>query len=171
MIVAPPWPLSPAALVKLERGGYQVHDFSAGAARGAIVRFFVKAPLHRCYAVLADVKAMPSYMPGLASIKVLSASDDTKILAYHSSIPLIPDFVLARHFEPDRRITWSKVRAPYKTIDGAWNFQSVQGGTVLSYWVAIDTGQVLVPSWLALDFEKQGSSRLVHAVRRRIEVR
>ncbi len=163
------WPLAPADVARLEKGGYEARDFLDGDAHGMSVRFFVKAPLHECYAILADVKDMPQYMPGLNKIRVLSATGDTKILQYHSGIPLIPDFVLARHFEPDKSITWNKIEAPYKRIDGSWRFQSLPAGTVLTYTVEIDTGQVFIPSWLAIAIEQQGRSQLVHNVCRRIE--
>ncbi len=169
MVAAARWPLGSSDVASLEKGGYETRDFQDGDARGMSVRFFVKAPLHECYDILADVKDMPQYMPGLNRIRVLSATGDTKILQYHSGIPLIPDFVLARHFEPDKSITWSKIKAPYKRIDGSWRFQALPDGTVLTYTAEIDTGQVLVPSWLAIAIEQQGRSQLVHNVRRRIE--
>ncbi|MBU6427539.1 MAG: SRPBCC family protein [Cyanobacteria bacterium REEB65] len=167
---APPaWPLTPAAVATLESGKYQVHDFALGEARGAIVRFWVPAPRRQCYQILADSRRMPDYMPGLAAVTIVSASDDTEVLRYHSSYPLIGDFVLERHYYPHRRITWTKIKAPYKRIDGEWDLLPEPGGTVLSYSVALETGMVLVPSWAALALQSQGLPQLVQNVTRRIE--
>lgn len=164
----PFWPLRDQDIAHLRGGETLSRDFDLSPARGATIRFFVKADPPECYRILASVPDMPKYMPGLEAVRVVEDRGNVKILEYKSQVPLIADFTLQRHFEPYRRIWWTKVKAPYKRLDGEWAFIGVPGGTVLSYTLVVETGLV-VPSWLAVQFQKQGSYQLVRNVRNRIE--
>lgn len=164
----PSWPLRDQDLEHLKAGEMLSRDFDVAPARGSTIRFFVKADVPTCYRQLANVPDMPKYMPGLDAVRVAADHGHMKVLEYKSQVPLIADFTLERHFEPDKRIWWTKVKAPYKRLDGEWAFAPAMGGTVLSYTLIVETG-MLVPNWLAAQFQKQGSYQLVRNVRSRIE--
>ncbi|MBM3266407.1 MAG: SRPBCC family protein [Candidatus Sericytochromatia bacterium] len=164
----PAWPLVPADVLSLREGQHLHKDFEDGALRGSIIRFFVRTDLHRVYGFLADVPAMPRYMPHLREIRVVAQREGVKVLEYKSQVPLVADFTLERHFEPPRRIWWTKVKAPYKRIEGAWDLFPAPGGTVVSYSLAVETGS-LIPNWMAAEFQKQGGSALVRNVTRHVE--
>lgn len=164
----PSWPLRDQDVAHLRAGEMLSRDFEVAPAKGSTIRFFVKEDVPTCYRHLANVPDMPKYMPGLDAVRVAEERGNMKILEYKSQVPLISDFTLERHFEPHRRIWWRKVKAPYKRLDGEWAFVEVPGGTVLSYTLIVETG-MLVPNWLAVQFQKQGSYQLVRNVRNRIE--
>jgi uncharacterized membrane protein len=130
----------------------------------------VRAELREVYDRLADVPQMPKYMPHMRSIRVIEERGSVKILEYRSQLPLIPDFTLERHFEPPRRIWWTKVKAAYKRIEGAWDLVPDGRGTLVSYSLAVETGTV-VPAWMALELQKQGGGALIRNVTRHVESR
>jgi len=111
---------------------------------------------------------MPKYMPSLGAIKVLEVKGKMKRLEYRSQLPLVPDFVLDRYFEPPKRIWWTKHKAAYKRIEGSWDIIPAEGGTIIQYSLAVETGGLL-PSWAALEIQKQGGRDLVRNVTRHIE--
>ena len=152
----------------MKAGEMLTRDFDVEPAKGTTIRFFVKAPAPACYRHLAYVPDMPKYMPGLEAVRVAQEHGQMKVLEYKTQTPLVADFTLERHYEPNKRIWWTKVKAPYKRLDGEWAFAPVTGGTVLSYTLIVETG-MLVPSWLAVQFQKQGSFQLMRNVRNRIE--
>lgn len=164
----PTWPLASSDVEKLADGITLIRDFEDDGLKGSTVRFWVKSPLKAVYEILADVPAMPLYMPSLKAVRVAEDRGAIKVLEYRSQVPLVSDFTLERHFEPPKRIWWTKVKAPYKRIEGEWMLAPAAGGTVLSYSLAVETG-MLIPNWMAVEFQKQGSSNISRNVRKRVE--
>jgi ribosome-associated toxin RatA of RatAB toxin-antitoxin module len=164
----PAWPLPEGDVAKLKAGQTLHKDFEDDGLKGAILRFFVKAEPAFVYKTLSNVEEMPKYMPSLGAIKVLEVKGSMKRLEYHSQLPLVPDFILDRYFEPPRRIWWTKHKAAYKRIEGSWDITPAEGGTIIQYSLAVETGGLL-PSWAALEIQKQGGRDLVRNVTRHIE--
>ena len=86
----------------------------------------VAHPSARLYSLVADVEAYPRFLPWCSSATIQARHDD----AVEATIGidfrgLRQTFTTRNVLEPERAITISLVRGPFKSLDGLWRFQTL----------------------------------------------
>lgn len=160
--------LSPDRLARLKSGEPIVADVPVREGGAVKATFFVAAPLARVREVLWDHERFPEWMPDNKWVRVLSRDGNRHVIEMGGGKgPVTVSYVTERRLEP-RRIAWHALSGDVKRNDGAWSFEAVPGGTVLTYEVHV-VPHGPVPGPVVAYLQRQGLPGMIAAVKRRIE--
>lgn len=157
----------PAAdLARLHEQPYLSQSCEIEGLEGVAARFFVRVPAETCYRLLSDVTRLPEFMPGMKHLDVLEAAGDTMVVRLTGDGG---ELVQRRIMEPPHRIRLVLVRAPgLKDLRGYWALEPVEGGTVVTYALAVRPAMP-VPLKAVSWWQEKRLPELVRNVRHRLE--
>ena len=142
---------------KVEAGGLVVHAASVQGSYAKEIHAFlrIQAPTEKVFSLITNYQILPSFMPNLERIEVLSQDDTGAVANYYLDLPFGVHkqyrLKLAYNKQPDSwRMTWHKLDwqglASERTIadtTGYWDLQVLDGQTTqLHYYTKTDPGHV-----------------------------
>lgn len=114
---------------------------SAHAAEHTVV---AAAAPEACFAVATDFAAYPQWASAVASATVLEDGPEPVVEFVVDAKVRRIRYVLRYHLEPPRRLWWDYVEGDARSVEGEYRFEPADGGTAMTYRLAIDPGR-LVP--------------------------
>jgi ribosome-associated toxin RatA of RatAB toxin-antitoxin module len=104
---------------------------------------FVAASPEHCLAVATDFEHYPAWAPDVKEVRILAtdqAGRATKVEFRASALGRSTHYTLAYDYsQAPRRITWSLVDGDImRLVDGAYTFDAEDGGTRVTYSLAIE---------------------------------
>lgn len=144
---------------RLSRGEILVNVKRVRIGDGAQVLAAVDIPMpsSRVWPIMTDCERAPTFVPGLASCKVLQRdAAGAWDIREHVSSPgwPLPDFrtVFRSFYEPTRRVRFSRVDGDLKRSDGEWLLLPLDGGgsTRVIYTAEVEY-DTWVPAFLVRD--------------------
>lgn len=112
---------------------------------GAERSIVVKADPARCYAVITDFEAYPSFNPETKKIKILSRDKDRWRAEFTVNIIKDISYVIDLVGVPGKSLTWTQVSGWFKKNDGGWTLKDNGDGTThVTYRIDLGLGP-LVP--------------------------
>ncbi len=98
--------------------------------------------------VIADFESYPEWAKGMKRAEVLAQGPggraETVFFVLDVS-PIKDEYTLAYSWDGDREVTWSLVEGKMlKMLDGAYTLRPVQGGTEVTYRLALDVSIPLI---------------------------
>ena len=114
----------------------------SGSSRGEI-----DAPIERCWSLVEDVEAAPSWQRGLERMDVLERDEQGRasVCETLNDVKLLKALVTVRFsYEPPHRLSWTLVRSEdLRSLDGSWELEALgPGRTKATYSLALDPGPV-----------------------------
>ncbi|HEY9898479.1 MAG TPA: SRPBCC family protein [Pantanalinema sp.] len=153
---------------KLMRGETIVKNIKIEGLSGIEASFFAKAPLEVAYRILADTEQLAAFMPSMKECVILQRGEGYVVV---KQIGDAGELTQRRTALPPDEIRWTMIHSPgLRNMKGYWHLEALDGGTVLSYGLAVEP-VVPVPSSVVIHFQQQKLPPLVANVRARIESR
>lgn len=153
---------------KILRGETIVKNIKIDGLSGIEASFFARAPLEVAYRVLSDTEHLAAFMPAMKECAVLQRGEG------YAVVKLVGEggeLTQRRSSQPPDQISWTLIRsAVLRNLKGYWHMESVEGGTVLHYGLAVEP-LVPVPTNVVIHFQQQKLPPLVENVRARVESR
>jgi ribosome-associated toxin RatA of RatAB toxin-antitoxin module len=81
----------------------------------------VAQPPARLYAIISDVERYPEFVPGCTHAKIESRTEHEVIATVGVRRGVLStEFTTRNELEPDKRVTMSLVRGPFRLLHGVW---------------------------------------------------
>ncbi|HUK01197.1 MAG TPA: type II toxin-antitoxin system RatA family toxin [Steroidobacteraceae bacterium] len=81
----------------------------------------VALPPARIYALINDIEAYPTFVPGCEAARVESRTEREIVATLHvHKGPLHTEFTTRNELEPDRAVRMRLVRGPFRLLEGDW---------------------------------------------------
>ncbi|GAA1912314.1 SRPBCC family protein [Nocardioides lentus] len=112
----------------------------------------VDAPPAEVMDVIADFEAYPQWAKGMKRVEVVRPGAGTGRQARAEQVyfeldvaPIKDQYTLAYDWDGDREVTWTLVEGSMlKALDGAYTLREVDGGTEVTYRLALDVSIPLI---------------------------
>jgi ribosome-associated toxin RatA of RatAB toxin-antitoxin module len=124
-------------------------------------------------AVIADVMAYPEWTDGMSDVVVDVTNPDNSVAQATFSIQggPISDRVTLTYAWSSDSVSWHLIHgSSLKALDGTYAWQAVEGGTMVSYSLAVDLSMSL-PGIIKRAAEKQIISMALQGLKKRVESR
>lgn len=152
----------------LRRGQIEIREVPVSEGGSVRARLFVRAPVAVARSVLWAHERYPEFMPHSQTVRVLERRGDVHLVEMKGGQgPVSVAYTMERRLEPGR-IVWKTLSGDVKRNDGAWSFQEVEGGTLLTYEVHV-VPDAPVPGKVVAFLQQQALPGMLEAVRTRIE--
>lgn len=123
--------------------------------------------------MIADVVAYPEWTDGMSDVVVDVTNSDNSVAQATFSIqggPISDRVTLAYAWSSDS-VSWHLIHgSSLKALDGTYTWQEVDGGTMVSYSLAVDLSMSL-PGIIKRAAEKQIISMALQGLKKRVESR
>ena len=107
----------------------------------------IAAPIHRCFAIAADIEAAPDWQGSLKDVEVLEEDDDGRAHLVETRSDAKVKTVSARlrfSYSEFDAIEWVQEKGDTKSLEGWWSFDDRDSGvTVATYGLRVDPGRML----------------------------
>lgn len=102
----------------------------------------IEGPIETVYEIAKDMESFPKFMPDVESVKVVSRSADETVTEWVTNVDGTPFLWTERDQFDDAnwRITYVLIEGDLEKFEGAWMFDSVDGGTKVTLTVDYDFG-------------------------------
>lgn len=123
------------------------------------------------YALVNDVEAYPEFLPWCSAAAILDRSDGPQMTAKLTVRKgrFNYDFTTRNALEPDRRIELRLVDGPFRKLNGRWQFDPADGGSLVTFDIEFEFSGKLLGAALNAAFSPIADS-LVEAFRQRAYV-
>jgi ribosome-associated toxin RatA of RatAB toxin-antitoxin module len=89
----------------------------------------VAQPPSRMFALINDIESYPGFVPGCTHARIESRTDSEIVATIGVQRgPLQAELTTRNTLEPDRRITMTRVRGPFRELEGEWRLTPVGDG-------------------------------------------
>ncbi|MBC7544803.1 MAG: SRPBCC family protein [Candidatus Sericytochromatia bacterium] len=147
-----------------------VRQFKGAIGSGVEAWLIVHTPPDTVYAVLADPRPSPEFLPYVTNVWIDRQQGNDQVVRYRARHFGLFDveYSQSRHLQPPDRVSFAQLKGPFKKVEGQWLVAPALEGTRLTYSVQVDPG-FFVPGPLQSFFLKQGLPGLINAIKSRAE--
>ena len=171
LLVATLPPISPEVLARLQAGKIVVESVDDGKAGSAHAWALARCAPEAIWSVITDHAHFPEFVPHLKKMEILERTETSErttqtVDAVIATVRYTLDY---RFDKPGWKIDYQLVTdLPHDiaAARGTWQLWPAEGGTILEYTSAVDTGRS-VPGFIRSYLAKNAASDLLEAVRSR----
>ena len=102
----------------------------------------IEGSIESVYEIAKDMESYPKFMPDVESVKVVERSPNETVTEWVTNVDGTPFLWTERDQFDDanRRINYVLIEGDLEKFEGAWKFDSVEGGTKVTLTVDYDFG-------------------------------
>jgi coenzyme Q-binding protein COQ10 len=123
-----------------------------------------------CYDVVADFAKYPEFLDEVKGVKVLESTGESWKVEYVVQMMKKVEYTLRHKGIPGKELSWSQVKGFFKTNDGKWVFEELEGGkrTKVTYTIDVELG-MLVPGKIVAGLTEKQLPKMLETFKARIE--
>jgi hypothetical protein len=122
--------------------------------------------------VLVDFPAYPTWARSIKDAKVLEKDEEGRALKveFHVTPGPLPEMRYVLHYTyPEDGIAWDYVEGDLKDIHGSYALAGRDGGTEVTYHLAIDPGRIPLPGFVKARAAREITRVALRELKRRVE--
>jgi uncharacterized membrane protein len=132
----------------------------------------IDAPAQQVLDVLCDFENYPSWARSMKAATVVERSEDGRArkVEFHVAPVLLPEvkYVLAYSYADDG-ISWDYVEGDLRDISGSYTVEGRNGGSHVTYHLAIDPGKLPLPGFVKARAAREISRIALKELKRKVE--
>jgi uncharacterized membrane protein len=132
----------------------------------------IAAPTEAILGVLCDFESYPQWARSVKDARVLHNDDEGRAETVEFTVTPGPlprvRYVLRYTYEP-AGISWEYVEGDLRDISGSYELQSADGGTEVTYHLAIDPGTIPLPGFVKARAAREITRVALKELKKRVE--